>query len=56
MKRCKHHIISNSSFGWWGAFLGDYKNSSNVFPTPWWIKKKWDAKDLCPESWIGIQR
>jgi hypothetical protein len=56
MKRCKHHIISNSSFGWWGAFLGDHKNSINIFPTPWWIKKKWDAKELCPECWMGIQR
>lgn len=51
---CDHFIISNSSFHWWGAILGEKQNSIIVHP-----KKFFDGKnigistaDVFPERWI----
>ena len=32
MAQCKHQIITNSSFGWWAAFLNTYKNKITCAP------------------------
>ena len=32
MAQCKHQIITNSSFGWWAAWLNDYKNKITISP------------------------
>lgn len=53
MSMCNHHIIANSSFSWWGAWLS--KNSEKIVVAP----KKWFAseplnvltEDLIPSSW-----
>lgn len=60
MSMCDYHIISNSTFSWWGAFLSN--NFSEVFyPNPWFgnaVKLKGD-NDRCPvptdRDWKEIQ-
>jgi hypothetical protein len=42
-------VISNSTFSWWGAFLGEPK-SAVVAPKPW-FKAKSEPNDLFPQDW-----
>lgn len=35
MSKCLHHVIPNSSFSWWGAFLGSHNNQVVVAPKYW---------------------
>ena len=55
MARCRHHIIANSSFSWWGAWLGDYSKKYVIAPTPWFDSKIVE-KDLVPSSWVKIDK
>ena len=52
MSLCKHHIIANSSFSWWGAWLGKYKDSMICAPTKWMNAKV--SSDVVCADWIKI--
>jgi len=54
MKSCKHHIIANSSFSWWAAWLNDRQDKIVITPRIWFLDKKIDTKDLVPEQWHRI--
>ncbi len=59
MSCCNHHIIANSSFSWWGAWLGDKENKLVVCPAKWFNNYPADFMEkLLPPSWhrIGIQK
>ena len=34
MSACKHHILANSSFSWWGAWLSDHEGMT-IAPSKW---------------------
>lgn len=53
MSYCKHNIIANSSFSWWGAWLNQHNNKIVIAPKIWFLTNT-DTKDLIPESWIRL--
>ncbi|MCL4404047.1 alpha-1,2-fucosyltransferase [Patescibacteria group bacterium] len=53
MSYCQHHIIANSSFSWWGAWLGDSPSKIVVAPKRW-LNLPVETKDLFPADWIAI--
>jgi hypothetical protein len=46
-------VISNSTFGWWGAYLGD-SMVEVVVPRPWFKNRGLDTTDLIERTWISI--
>jgi hypothetical protein len=55
MCHCKHHIIANSSFSWWGAWLDANPDKNVVSPEKWFNDPSLDTRHLIPESWTKIR-
>ena len=56
MKYCDHHIIANSSFSWWAAWLNQNPNQLVIAPKKWFGEgfKDYNMKDFYPENWVII--
>lgn len=54
MSSCKHHIIANSSFSWWGAWLNPSPEKNVIAPARWFAQMNTDDRDIVPETWIRI--
>jgi hypothetical protein len=54
--QCTHHIIANSSFSWWGAFLNETAETVVVAPKRWFGQDfpADYADDICPKRWTLI--
>lgn len=53
MSLCSHHIIANSSFSWWGAWLNPKSDKIVVAPQKWFAKDNITI-DLYPHGWIKL--
>jgi len=54
MSHCKHFIISNSTFAWWSAWLGETKETLVIAPEKWFRSDELENNDLIPDRWIRI--
>jgi hypothetical protein len=56
MSKCPFHIISNGSFAWWGAWLGDTEKTSVIAPEVWFGNNlpTDHALDIVPKRWLKI--
>lgn len=54
MALCRYHIIANSTYSWWGAFLSD--NPHPVYPSNWfgWQLKYINADLMFPPNWQRV--
>ncbi|MBO1057314.1 MAG: alpha-1,2-fucosyltransferase [Dolichospermum sp. JUN01] len=55
MSQCKHFVIANSTFSWWGAWLSEYKDKLVISPDPW-NEEQPVLSDFLPPSWIGLPK
>lgn len=55
MSLCKHNIIANSSFSWWGSWLNQNENKKVISPQLWFGNGlPLNTCDLHCENWIKI--
>jgi len=57
MSKVRRHVIANSTFSWWSAWLDQRSDSVVVAPRAWFSQetmKNTDVRDLFPQSWIMI--
>jgi hypothetical protein len=54
MRACRHHIIANSTFSWWAAWLSESAQSVIVAPAAGWSGRRRLVTDVVPDRWIAL--
>ena len=57
MSHCRHAIIANSTFSWWGAWLGDARSEGRIVIAPdpaLYPAMGWSSQRLVPDRWLTV--
>ena len=54
MSLCRHHVIANSSFSWWSAWLSRPRGRIVIGPQRWFADSESDSADLLPDDWLRL--
>jgi spore coat polysaccharide biosynthesis predicted glycosyltransferase SpsG len=54
MSLCKHNIIANSSFSWWGAWLNTNASKLIIAPKQWFASSELNSTDIIPATWTQL--
>ena len=54
MSNCKHHIIANSTFSWWGAWLSRGNDKIVIAPKKWFANREYSNTEIIPSNWLQI--
>lgn len=55
MSACRHHIIANSTFSWWGAWLSPHRTGMTCAPSRWFAAGNENLDDLFPKGWVRVE-
>lgn len=51
MRACRHSILANSTFSWWGAWLGEPLQGVIIAPDPWLKMPGKGPREIIPSRW-----
>nr|WP_255480789.1 alpha-1,2-fucosyltransferase [Quadrisphaera sp. RL12-1S] len=54
MAECDHHIIANSTYSWWAAWLGEKPGQVVVGPRPFMADRSMNTEDTLRRNWISL--
>ncbi len=56
MSSCRHHIMANSTFSWWGAWLGEQERTIILAPQQWFADQSFNdrRKNIVPDRWTRM--
>lgn len=54
MAACRHFIVANSSFSWWGAWLGEWPGKQVIAPARWFRADHGGEGEIVPSEWLRL--